>query len=198
MQKTRKNYRREFEDYAYVLDFLPYGRCEDTRPDYKKKGLVQAFGEKNFVLMELELKDDVDIDLAEKLYIGKHNREKVSHVLKMIKYEELSRTSKLELVHVIKESIFNQENRFIDFLNTCDAISPRLHSLQILPSVGKTAMWKILEEREKKPFENFADFEKRVHKHNIVDVVAQRIEEELKETQKHYLFIKWKNNTSKK
>ncbi|MCS3901666.1 DUF655 domain-containing protein [Methanococcus voltae] len=197
MQKTRKNYKREFEDYAYVLDFLPYGHCEDTRPSYKKRGLVQAFGEKNFVLMELELKNNIDVELAEKLYIGKHNREKVSHVLKMLKYEELSRTSKLELVYVIKEAIFNQEGRFINFLNSCDAISSRLHSLQILPSIGKTAMWKIIEEREKKPFESFDDFEKRVHKHNIVEVIAQRIEEELKEPQKYYLFVRWKNNINK-
>jgi len=47
----------------------------------------------------------------------------------------------------------------------------------------------ILDEREKKPFENFEDLEKRIHMNNVDELIAQRIEEELKGS-KYYIFVR--------
>jgi len=193
MREGHEQNKREFEDYAYVLDFLEYGYPEDTRPLHQKKPIAQAFGEKQFVMMELTFKDNQVADLAEKLYIGKGKREKVEFVSKMLKYDQLTPTAKTELLHVIKEAVKAQEERFVEFLNNCGPITNRMHTLQLLPGIGKTSMWKVIEEREIKKFESFKDFEDRVRK-NIVDPLSKRIEEELKEPQKHYIFVKWKTS----
>jgi len=193
MREGHEQNKREFEDYAYVLDFLEYGYPDDTRPLHQKKPVAQAFGEKQFVMMELTFKDNQVADLAEKLYIGKGKREKVEFVSKMLKYDQLTPTAKTELLHVIKEAVKAQEERFVEFLNNCGPITNRMHTLQLLPGIGKTSMWKVIEEREIKKFESFKDFEDRVRK-NIVDPLSKRIEEELKEPQKHYVFVKWKTS----
>ncbi|MDK2790784.1 MAG: putative nucleotide binding protein [Methanothermococcus sp.] len=191
MRTTARKKKMEFEDYAYILDYLEYGYSDDKRPIHQRKPIGQAFGEKQFVLMELVFKDEVSAELAEKVYIGKGKRDKVDHVSRMLKYNELTPTAKTELLYVIKEAVKQDEDRFIKFLNECGPITSRLHSLQLIPGIGKTSMWKIIEEREVKPFESFKDFEERVHK-NIIDAIAKRIEGELKEPQKYYLFVKWK------
>lgn len=191
--KGYKNKKRKFEDYAYILDYLEYGYPEDKRPMHQKKPIAQAFGEKQFVLMELILKENKPVDLAERVYIGKGKRDKVDYVLRMLKYDELTPTAKTELFYVIKEAVKRNEKRFMKFINECAPITNRMHSLQLLPGIGKTIMWKIIEERELKPFESFEDVEKRIHR-NILDAIAKRIEDELKEPQKYYLFVKWKEH----
>ena len=191
--ESKKSKKRKFESYAYVLDFLEYGYPEDKRPLHQRKPIAQAFGEKQFVLMELVLKDDKTVELAERVYIGKGKRDRVEYISRMLKYEELTPTAKTELFYVIKEAIKKNEKRFIQFINECEPITNKMHSLQLLPGIGKTIMWKIIEEREVKPFESFEDVEKRVHR-NLLDAIAKRIEEELKETQKYYLFVKWKEH----
>ncbi len=188
-----KNKKRKFEDYAYILDYLEYGYPDDKRPMHQKKPIAQAFGEKQFVLMELILKENKPVDLAERVYIGKGKRDKVDYVSRMLKYDELTPTAKTELFYVIKEAVKRNEKRFMKFINECGPITNRMHSLQLLPGIGKTIMWKIIEERELKPFESFEDVEKRVHR-NILDAIAKRIEDELKEPQKYYLFVKWKEH----
>ena len=197
MKKTnyghKKDKKLKFEDYAHILDYLEYGHSEDTRPAHQKRPLAQAFGEKQFVLMELILKDDCPVELAERVYIGKDKRDKVDFVAKMIKYDELTPTAKTELFYVIKEAVKKNEDRFIEFINNCGPITGRMHTLQLLPGIGKTVMWKIIEERELRPFKTFEEIEERVHR-NVIDAIAKRIEAELKEPQKYYLFVEWKEH----
>lgn len=189
--KKHGHKKRKFENYAYILDFLEYGHADDNIPLHQRKAVAQAFGEEQFVLMEMALKDNKTVELAERVYIGKGKRDKIDHIIKMLKYDELTPTSKTELFYTIKEAIMKNEKRFVNFINKCEPITTRLHSLQLLPGIGKAVMWKIIEERELKPFESFEDIEKRVHR-DLLNSIAKRIEEELKEPQKYYLFVKWK------
>ncbi|AEH06942.1 DUF655 domain-containing protein [Methanothermococcus okinawensis] len=191
--KKYKSKKRKFENYAYVLDFLEYGYPDDKRPLHQRKPIAQGFGEKQFVLMELVLKDDKTVEIGERVYIGKGKRDKVEYISRMLKYEELTPTAKTELFYVIKEAVKRNEKKFIQFINECGPITNKMHSLQLLPGIGKTTMWKIIEEREAKPFESFEDVEKRVHR-NLLDAISKRIEEELKEPQKYYLFVQWKEH----
>ena len=189
--KKYRGKKRIFENYAYVLDFLPYGYPEENIPIHQRKPIAQGFGEKQFVLMEMVVKEDVNVDLAERVYIGRGKRGKVEYVTRTLRYEDLTPTAKTELLYVIMEAVKRNEKRFVDFINKCQPITTRLHTLQLLPGVGKTLMWKILEEREKKPFESFEDIERRIHR-NLLNAIAKRIEEELKRPQKYYLFVKWR------
>ena len=160
--ESKKSKKRKFESYAYVLDFLEYGYPEDKRPLHQRKPIAQAFGEKQFVLMELVLKDDKTVELAERVYIEKGKSDKVEYISRMLKYEELTPTAKTELFYVIKEAIKKNEKRFIQFINECEPITNKMHSLQLLPGIGKTIMWKIIEEREVKPFESFEEMKERI------------------------------------
>ena len=36
--------KQEKENTAYILDYLQYGRSDDSRPIYQKKPLIQAVG----------------------------------------------------------------------------------------------------------------------------------------------------------
>jgi len=47
---------RLYEEYAYVLDFLSYGRPSTDRPRRVAAPTVQVIGETYFTLLEAELK----------------------------------------------------------------------------------------------------------------------------------------------
>ncbi len=181
----KKNKPQKFENYAWVLDYLPYG--------YHGKGdpIVQGLGEEQFVLMELIPK--ADVMLGERVYIGKGKRDKISHVKRMIKYNQLTSTAKTELLYVVMEAVKHQEERFVKFLNECPPITTRLHSLELLPGIRQKYMWRIIEEREKEKFKSFKDFEERIGK-DPIKMIAERIVMELSDDKKdkYYLFVKWK------
>ncbi|WP_423792354.1 DUF655 domain-containing protein [Methanocaldococcus indicus] len=181
----KKNKPQKYEKYAWILDYLPYG--------YHGKGepIAQGLGEEQFLLMELKPKDDVF--LGERVYIGKGKRDKIDHVIKMIKYENLTSTAKTELLYVVMDAVKHQEERFVRFLNECPPITNRLHSLELLPGIRVKYMWKIIEEREREKFKSFEDFEKRIGK-DPVRMIAERIVKELSDNKKdkYYLFVKWK------
>ena len=65
-----------------------------------------------------------------------------------------------------------------------------MHSLELLPGLGKKHMWQILEERRGEPFKDFDDLKKRVKL--IPDpekIIIRRILKELEREEKHYIFL---------
>ena len=65
------------EDYAIILDYLPLGYLKEGASSFKKKPIAQAIGIEEFTLLELTPKDNVDLDIHEKVYIGAGKREKI-------------------------------------------------------------------------------------------------------------------------
>ena len=128
----------------------------------------------------------------EEVYIGREEREKVERIKQRISYEELTNNSVAEIEKAIEGIVSKNEKRFVDFFNTAGAITIRRHTLELLPGMGKKHLFSILEERAKKPFESFADIEKRVHlMPNVLHTIVKRIIEELMgEAEKHYLFAR--------
>ncbi len=179
------------ETYARVLDFLPYGHPDDSRPVYQKKPLVQAIGEDKFVLMELSPKRDKTVVVYERVYIGEGEREVIDHVIKRLRYKELTPTAKMELPFLLEKIVKDDEKRFIRIFNEAKPITTRLHTLDLLPGIGKKLMWAILEERRKGEFSDFADLTKRVKGlHHPERIIAKRIEEEIiDEDVKYKIFI---------
>jgi len=178
------------ETYARVLDYLPYGHPDDPRPVYQKKPLVQVVGEDKFVLMELSPKKNKIPALYERVYIGEGEREVIDHVIRRTRYKELTPTAKVELPYVLEMIIKEDEKRFIQAFNEAKPITTRLHTLDLLPGIGKKLMWAVLEERKKGPFSNFEDLTKRVKGlHHPEKILAKRIEEEIvNENTKYKLF----------
>jgi len=92
---------------------------------------------------------------------------------------------------MIKKAIAEREADFVNFINTAKPISIRVHTLDLLPGIGKKNMEALLREREIKPFETFTDIHARVP--TLADpmgVFVHRIMSELEGKEKYYLFTK--------
>ena len=178
------------EEWAIVLDFLPNGYPSDPRPLHMKPSIAQAIGVESFILLELVPKKDVFLNIHEKVYIGKEKRDKIHHISRRLMINELTPTARSEVEPALIELIKQQEKRFVDFFNNAPAITTRMHSLELIPGVGKKHMWMIIKEREEKPFTSFKDIEERVKGlKDIEKSIAKRIIQELEGNEKHYLFI---------
>jgi len=191
MEKGRGAGRQKRQEiYAHVIDFLPYGHPEDSRPVYQKKPLLQAVGEDQFVLIELSPKKDKIPEVYGRVYIGEGERPVIDHVTKRLRYEELTPTAKVELPYVLEIIIKENEERFIKAFNNAKPITTRLHTLDLLPGIGKKLMWAIVEERKKGEFASFEDLTKRVKGlHHPEKILAKRIEDEIiEEDIKYRLF----------
>ncbi len=176
----------ERDEYAIVLDFLPRGKAIDKRPE----PLAQVIGDKFFNLLEIVIKEGIFVKPKERVYIGPDKRDKVKYIRGKIRYDQLTSISKDILIEVLEELIEKNEKRLINFFNYARPISTRLHSLELLPGIGKKHLWKIIQERKKKPFENFSDLKKRVEM--IPDpkkTILKRILEELQEKDRYRLFV---------
>ncbi|MDO9549825.1 MAG: DUF655 domain-containing protein [Methanoregula sp.] len=173
---------------AIVLDVLMKGHADDPRPQFKREPIVQAMGVEQFKLLELVPKPSVFIQLHDRVYIGDSERDKVERVKRRIGYGDLTPTARGELPFVIAEVIKEREADFVGFFNKAISITPRLHMLHLLPGIGKKLMWEILEERNKKPFADFADISARIKSipHPEKMVQARIMEElEVKDTKYH-------------
>ncbi len=192
VEKEKEGVReKKRETYARVLDYLPYGHPDDSRPVYQKKPLVHAVGEDKFVLMELSPKRDKIPVVNERVYIGEGEREVIDHVSRRLRYKELTPTAKVELSYILERIVKEDEERFIRTFNEAKPITTRLHTLDLLPGIGKKLMWAILEERKKGAFSGFEDLTKRVKGlHHPEKIIAKRIEEEImEEDMKYKIFV---------
>jgi len=174
--------KQEKEEIAYILDYLHYGRSDDSRPMYQKKPLIQAVGEKHFVLMELIPKENAVPNVQDKVYIGDGDRPVIDHVKRRISYNELSHGAQLELPSVIEKIVLANEDRFLSFFNDAYPITTRLHMLELLPGIGKKLMWGIIEVKKKGKFESFKNLVERVKGlHAPEKLIAHRVLDELKD-----------------
>lgn len=178
------------EDKAIVLDFLPNGYPFDRRPIHKKTAIVQAVGKNHFTLLELIPKKGITLKLMQEVYIGPEKRDEILHILRRLSINRLTGTAKQELDFVIKEIVHNNPARFIEFFNKAQPLSTRMHQLELLPGLGKKHMWEIIEVREEKLFESFADIKTRVKlMPNPEKVIVKRILSELEGNEKYNLFV---------
>ena len=189
MTMTEKRY----EEYACVLDFLPHGRTGvrvQGRAGYRAGALVQLIGEEFFTLLEALVKDGSLLKPHDRVYVGKNAREEITYIIGRIGYDELTAAARTELPAVISRIVLRREEWFVNFFNTARAITPRMHALELIPGIGKKYMWQVINEREKKPFENFEDLQKRTEIPNPVKLTTKRVMEELEGDSKYRLFTR--------
>ena len=179
---------RLYEEYAYVLDYLQFGRPAPDKPRHLALPTVQVIGETYFTLLEAEVRAGTQAALHEKVYIGKDRREKINRIIGRIGYNDLTANAKAELLSVLEELIGNQEQRFVSFFNNSQAITPRMHALELLPGIGKKSMWQIINARERKPFTTFKDLQDRTSVGDPIKVIAKRILDELTGGEKYRIF----------
>ncbi len=174
------------EDYAYILDIY---EAEASVVHRKLRGEVaQLLGEEYFTLLEGLIKAGAEARRLERVYIGPGPRDKVSAIIRKIGMDDLTSIAKAELENAIERSLTVNEGRWVDFFNKAGPITKRLHSLDLLPGIGKKTMWSIIQEREKRPFGTFKEISDRLGL-DPLKLVAKRTLEELEGNQKYFLFV---------
>lgn len=174
------------DENIIILDFLPRGRPSDR----KAEPVVQGIGERFFNLLEVVLREGVTAKVGNKLYVGDDKRNEVKYIRGKIDYDMLTNYSKSEIEAVLTSLINENEKKFVDFFNIARPVTTRLHSLELLPGIGKTHMWQIIRERRKKQFENFKDLQGRVEMlPDPKKIVARRILMELEGKDRYKLFV---------
>jgi putative nucleotide binding protein len=181
---------KKYEERAYVLDYLPHGKPGVMRTTFHDRALVQMVGENYFTLLEAVPRRNVTVNIRERVNVGKKGRIKIEHILGRIGYEELTSASKAELQAVIEVIIKLKQSQYIDFFNRSQPVTPRMHSLELLPGIGKRLMWQIIEQREKAPFTDFEDLQNRVNMSDPVRVLTKRVIEELSQEEKYQIFTR--------
>ncbi|MGD0204514.1 MAG: DUF655 domain-containing protein [Candidatus Bathyarchaeia archaeon] len=184
---------KRYEEYAYVLDFLPHGKPgfrPSGRAGYRAGALIQCVGEEFFTLLEALVKEGLMLKPSDRVYVGKDSREEVTYIIGRIGFEELTASAKAELPSVISLIVKNREKWFVNFFNTTRAVTPRMHALELVPGIGKKYMWQVINERARKPFESFEDLQKRTELPNPVKLITKRVMEELDGDSKYRLFTR--------
>jgi len=189
-------------DNAIVLDVLPIGapftlsqnadsqlkrrNVRAVRGGYLAVPLVFALSKSRLFLMvaitspDHSFKIGDEVDLADKKKIAAWSR---------INYDDLSSAARSELDDAMDKLILDEEAKFTDFFNRASPITTRMHSLELIPGIGKKHMWEIIESR-RKPFTSLAEIKERLPL--ISDPkkgVKERVLKELKGDEKYYLFV---------
>jgi len=183
-------FKRLYEEYAYVLDFLPYGRSFSEKRGRLVIPTAQLLGEEYFTLLEVGLKPGATVAVRERIYVGKERRDKVNRVIGRVSFDELTATAKAEIESVLEELVKNRESYFVDFFNNAQAITSRMHALELLQGIGKKSMWQIVDEKEKQKFSDFKNIQERTVIADPVKIIARRIIEELTGESKYRLFTR--------
>ena len=181
---------RSREQSAIVLDFLPNGYPNDSRPSHRKTPIAQVVGRDHFLLLEVAPRKEVFMQPYEDAYIGEGKRDKIHHILGKLSIEQLTPTAKAELEFVLHDIVKKNPQRFLEFYNKAAPLTIRTHSLELLPGFGKKHMWEVLERRQEKPFADFIDLRSRAKL--IPDpekAIVRRIILELGGQEKHRLFV---------
>ena len=179
---------RKYEEYAYVLDFNSKGRALTVRG--RDGIIVTAIGEDRLTLLEILGSEDSVFDVGEKIYIGKEGRTKVQSVLGKLDYEQISSSAQSELSTVVQSIVENNEQRFVDYVNNAQPLTPRKHSLELLPGIGKTYLKVIIEQINKQKFTDYKDLEERAGLKEPVHHISKRIMEEITGVTQFKLFVK--------
>ena len=177
----------EKDDYAIVLDYLPYGYPMNSKPI----PIAQAIGEKSMVLLELIPRRGVSIEQKERVYIGPEKREKIHYINGRLPFERITESAKMQLQDFIAKIVSENEKKMVEFFNNAQPINMRLHQLELLPGFGHKHTQEVLKAREEKAFESFEDIRKRVS--NIPDprkAIEKRIYDELSHKERFNLFVK--------
>jgi putative nucleotide binding protein len=142
------------------------------------------------VLLEILSINNVTFEIGERIYIGKEGRKKIISVLGRLNYKDLSPNARNEIPYVCEKIVLANEQRFVKYFNDSMPVTPRLHSLELIPGIGKTYMMQILNERERHSFDSFDDINKRSGLRDVVKLITKRVIEELQGNTRIFLFVK--------
>lgn len=188
--RPRPRRRPEIPDeFAIVLDYMPMGNPYDKHSFHRSSPVAQGIGTKFFTLVEIVPLRGSAIIIGERIPLSLAPDMPGYRVFDRLSYEDLTSIARENISKYVKQIVEEKENVFVEFLNVAEAINIRLHSLELLPGIGKKTLALILEERRKKRFESFDDIRKRLKINDPVKMFVERIIAELQRNEKYYLFV---------
>jgi putative nucleotide binding protein len=188
--RGRRGYFRINEEYAVILDYLPYGNPYSHRQS--NSPVIQGLGTFYFTLFEATPGPALgQVKPGERIYIGPDVGYNYIRIDGIISFDDLTPTAKKELESALDAIIKEREKDFVNFLNNSAPLTTRLHQLELIPGIGKKMMWKALDERKLSPFQSFEDFEKRVGVKNLPQAIRKRIIEEMEGKDNFRLFVRY-------
>jgi len=170
-----------------VLDYSLRGKSITIRG--REGIIIQAIGENRLTLLELLGSQNANFEIGEKVYIGKEGRNKIISVLGKLQYNLISQSAKNDLPSIVEKIVLSNEERFVSYINSAQPITPRIHSLELIPGIGKTYMMSIIRDREKEKFTSFSDIQSRIGLKDIYKLVTKRIIEEIARETRMTLFV---------
>ena len=177
------------DEFAIVLDYMPLGNPYDKHPQHRTSPVAQAIGTKYFTLVEIIPLKELSISVGERIPIASMPNLPGHPVYDRLTYNDLTTVAKENLEKVLRRIVEEKERVFVQFFNIAEPINIRLHSLELLPGIGKKTLALILEERKKKPFESFEDIRRRVRINDPAKLFVDRLLTELRCEERYYLFI---------
>ncbi len=171
-----------------MLDFV--ARRKSSTVPGREGTIITALGENRLTLLEILGMPNTTFEIGELIYIGKEGRTKVLSVLGKITYDKISVTAKNELGSIVEKIVTKNEKKFIDYLNNAHPLTPRIHTLELIPGIGKTYMKLILTEIKKKKFIDFNDLQERVGFKEPIKNITKRIIDEITGKTRMTIFTK--------
>jgi putative nucleotide binding protein len=163
------------EEWVRVLTERPPDRDEE------ESRYIQVVGESRFTLLELAPAVDADRSPGDRVAV---ESEDSIGVYRRLTYRTLTQAAQDRLEATIEEVITANEQRFIDFYNNAQPIGLRKHQLDVLAGIGDTRRERIIGERRRGPFADFADLEARIDSlHEPQTLLVERVLTELEEAE---------------
>ena len=177
-----------------------FGLVIGTR-DGEDKKTARIIGYDYFILMDLDLNEDVDVKLQDKIPLGKDS-EFVKQERAHLSYDDLNKNEEFEVEKAVFSIVIANEPKYVKFFNDQNKEESQLH---FLDKKKKKKGSKIIAEKELNgDFESFEDIDNRVSFiESSKDLIVNRVLYELIELPKVkkgrplYLFTKVKRSNKK-
>jgi putative nucleotide binding protein len=184
---TRVKTTKKDESRVLVLDYLPEGKGFGQTK--QREPTIQGIGTTWFSLLDMVVDRKGSFPQFTELPLPKISEETpIKQIKRRITIHDLTNTGYESLEEAVLKIINKNEKRFVSFFNKAQPITNRIHSLQLVPGIGKKLMWEIIQTRKGMPFVSFDDIEERVKISDIRKMILNRIMQELEGDEKHRLF----------
>ena len=135
-----------------------FGLVLSTKDSDEKK-TARIIGTDYFILMDLDLNDDVDVKVQDKIPLGKDS-EFVKQERAHLSYDDLSKEQEFETEKAVHSIVIANEPKYVKFFNDQSKEASKLH---FLDGISRKLGSKILTEKELNgDFESFEDIDNRI------------------------------------
>ena len=169
--------------------------------DSEDKKTARIIGTDYFILMDLDLNDDVEVKVQDKIPLGKGS-DFVKHERAHLSFDDLSKDQEFETKKAVHSIVIANEPKYVKFFNDQSKEASRLH---FLDGISRKLGSKILTEKELNgDFESFEDIDNRISFiESSKELIVKRVLYELAELPKEkkgrpsYLFTIVKRSNKK-